>query len=175
MRIARLAFIFLLSGCQGGDDPASPDKAQPPASGLERAAIATGVILDADRLSPVGLYQRRHETGRDALCIIPSASGDYRFGAEAMFGEGEGCRGQGTARRAGDKLVLSFDSASQCIAVAQYEGDRIVFPGVLDLKCAKLCDDRGSFEGVGYPRSASDAAAALRATDRHGEPLCPAN
>lgn len=174
MRIASLALILLLSACQGDDAPATSDKVGSDASGLERAAIASGVIPDAERLSPVGFYQRRHETGRDALCLIPSGKGDYRFGAEVVFGEGERCRGHGIAHRAGDKLILSFAGSSQCIAVAQYDGDMVVLPGVLDVKCAHLCDDRGSLEGVSFPRLTGDAASALRAADSAGEPLCPA-
>lgn len=173
MRTASLVLIILLTACQRDDALTSSDTGRPAASGLERAAIASGVIPDADRLSPVGFYQHRHETGRDALCIIPSGKGNYRFGAEAAFGEGERCRGRGTAHRAGDKLILSFAGPSQCIAVAQYDGDMIVLPGVLDVKCAHLCDDRGSLEGVSFPRLAGDATSALRAMDSAGEALCP--
>ena len=142
------------------------------ASGLERAAIESGVISDTSRSSPVGLFQRRHEAGSDMLCIIPAQSGDYRFGAEAVFGEDQRCHGRGTAKRAGDKLILSFDRGDRCVAVAQYDGDQIAFPGVLDVKCADLCEGRASLEGVSFPRSASDAGAALRAKDREGNALC---
>lgn len=144
-------------------------------SGLERAAIESGVIADTAKLSPVGLFRRRHEAGSDSLCIIPAQSGDFRFGAEAVFGEDQRCRGHGTAKRTGDKLIFSFERGDRCIIVAQYDGDQIAFPGVLDLKCADLCEGRGSLEGVSFPRAASDAGAALRATDRNGHQLCEQN
>lgn len=142
------------------------------ASGLERAAIDSGVIADTARLSPVGLYQRRHEAGRDALCVIPDKSGDFRFGMEAVFGKDQSCRGHGAARRAGDKLILRFSGADRCIIVSRYDGDQLSLPGVLDLACADLCEGRGSLEGVSFPRIAGDAATALRATDRDGRALC---
>ena len=69
-------------------------------------------------------------------------------------------------------MILSFDRAGGCIIVAQYDGDQIAFPGVLDLKCAHLCEGRGSLEGVSFPRASSEASAALRATGRDGNPLC---
>jgi hypothetical protein len=67
---------------------------------------------------------------------------------------------------------LKFSGAAPCIIVAQYDGDQLSLPGVLDLKCSALCDGRGSLEGVSFPRVGSDAASALRAQDRYGEPLC---
>ena len=145
-----------------------------PASGLERAAIETGVVADAARMSPVGLFARRHEAGRDALCLIPDGAKPkhFAFGLETMFGSDEYCRGHGVARRTGDKLVLQFSGRTQCIVVADYEGDRVAMPGVADMKCADLCKGRGSLEGVTFPRLASDASSALAAKDRDGAALC---
>ena len=173
MRRTSLSFLLLLTACQQGTPSSTAMGAGPSASGLERAAIDSGVIADAARLSPVGLYQRRHEAGRDALCVIPGKAGDFRFGMEAVFGEEQRCRGHGTAKRAGDKLILSFAGrGDRCIIVGQYDGDQLSLPGVVDLKCADLCEGRGSLEGVSFPRLASDAASALRATDREGRALC---
>ena len=173
MRWSNLLALLLLAGCQdeGGRSAASSGDA-PSATGLERAAIESGVIADAAKLSPIGLFQRSHEAGRDSLCVIPGRSRDFRFGAEAIFGKEQRCRGQGTAKRAGDKLILKFSGADGCIVVAQYDGDQLSLPGVLDMKCAALCDGRGSLEGVSFPRVGSDGASALRAQDRNGEQLC---
>ena len=173
MRWNSLTVLLLLTACQGdGGRSATASGDSPPATGLERAAIESGVIADATKLSPVGLFQRGHEAGRDSLCVMPGRAGDFRFGAEAIFGKEQSCRGRGTARRAGDKLILKFSGAAPCIIVAQYDGDQLSLPGVLDLKCSALCDGRGSLEGVSFPRVGSDAASALRAQDRYGEPLC---
>ncbi|MBB6190251.1 hypothetical protein FHS51_000454 [Sphingobium wenxiniae] len=174
MRRTSLILLLLLAACQrtGGPDQAEDRTNVPSASGLERAAIASGVIADAGKISPVGLFQRSHEAGRDLLCIAPVRDGTLRFGLEAIFGAEQHCHGQGSARRAGDKLILRFDAADQCIIVAQYDGDQVALPGVVDMKCADLCDGRGSLEGVSFPRIAGQAGPALAARDRAGEPLC---
>lgn len=172
-----LPLLCAASACQrpapvraGADDMVD----SPPASGLERAAIETGVVADASRMSPIGLFARRHEAGRDALCLIPDGAKPkhFAFGLETVFGSEEYCRGHGVARRAGDKLVLQFSGRTQCIIVADYEGDRVAMPGVADVKCADLCEGRGSLEGVSFPRLASDASSALAAKDRNGAALC---
>jgi hypothetical protein len=166
---------MMLAACQraGPVEPAPGANASSlSGSGLERAAIETGAIVDASRVSPVGLYRRRHEAGSDLLCVLPSKSGDFRFGTEAVFGTEASCRGHGAARRAGDKLILSFSGRDHCIIVAQYDGDQVSVPGVVDMKCDDLCEGRGSLEGVSFPRVAGEAGAALSAKDRAGEPLC---
>lgn len=176
MRRSGLALsCLMLAACQPAavsNDMAAEAGGGLPASGLERAAIESGVITDAAKISPVGLFQRRHEAGRDALCVVPGAKGTLRFGLEANFGEQLACRGQGTARRAGDKLILRFAGGDRCIIVAQYDGDQVALPGVVDLACAQLCDGRGTLEGVSFPRIASDAGTALRALGQGGDPLC---
>ncbi|BAI96999.1 hypothetical protein Sj15T_14500 [Sphingobium sp. TA15] len=174
MRLASLAALLSLAACQREAAPAPGPRETgiQTSSGLERAAIETGAIADAAKVPAIGLYQRNHEAGRDALCVIPARDGDYRFGMEASFGEGQSCAGKGSARRAGDKLILSFSRSDHCIVVAQYDGDQLSLPGVVDMKCAELCKGRGSLEGVSFPRVASDAAAALQARDGSGDPLC---
>jgi hypothetical protein len=156
--------LLLLAACQQGAGPAASGGAS--GSGLERAAIESGVVTDISGVSPVGLYSRRHEAGADSLCVMPGKDGGFRFGAQAMFGADERCTGKGTAKRAGDKLILSFSGRDRCIIVAQYEGDRVALPGVVDMKCNDLCEGRGSFEGVSFPRVASEASVAAR------DPLC---
>lgn len=177
MRQTSLALLLLLAACQRGGTPAPAPRETgvQTSSGLERAAIETGVIADTAKTPAIGLYQRTHEAGRDALCVIPAKNGDYRFGLEASFGEDQSCEGRGSARRAGDKLILSFSRSDHCIVVAQYDGDQISLPGVVDMKCAEVCKGRGSLEGVSFPRLASDAASALQVRDSAGEPLCNAS
>lgn len=176
MRLAGLTALVLLAACQReAAPPTGPrETGVQTSSGLERAAIETGVIADAAKLSPIGFYQRSHEAGRDALCVVPAKKGGYRFGLEANFGEDQSCAGKGSARRAGDKLILSFSRGDHCIVVAQYDGDQISLPGVVDMKCADICTGRGTLEGVSFPRVAGDAASALQARDSVGDPLCKA-
>lgn len=174
MRLTSLTALLLLTACQreAAPAPAPRETGVQTSSGLERAAIETGVIADATKVPVIGLYQRTHEAGRDALCVIPAKKGDYRFGLEATFGEDQSCAGRGTARRAGDKLILSFSRSDHCIVVAQYDGDQVSVPGVVDMKCADVCKGRGSLEGVSFPRVASDVATALQARNSGGDPLC---
>ncbi|WP_176590981.1 hypothetical protein [Sphingobium sp. EM0848] len=174
MRLTSLAALVLLAACQREAAPAPRPRETggQTSSGLERAAIETGVIADTAKVPAIGLYRRTHEAGRDTLCVIPAKNGDYRFGLEANFGEDQSCAGRGAARSAGDKLILSFSRADHCIVVAQYDGDQISIPGVVDMKCAEVCKGRGSLEGVSFPRVASDAASALQMRDSGGNPLC---
>jgi hypothetical protein len=175
MKRLALASLLMLAACQ---PPSAPEGSggsavsAPVASGLERAAIESGVIPDSAHISPVGLFRRSHEAGSDSLCVMPGKDGQFRFGLEAIFGEEPNCRGHGTARRAGDKLILSFKGGDRCIVVAQYDGDQVALPGVVDMACADLCEGRGTLEGVSFPRISSDAASALRARDRAGNALC---
>ncbi|CAN5319671.1 hypothetical protein BH10PSE12_BH10PSE12_01170 [soil metagenome] len=175
MRRVSIALLLLLQGCQR---PLAPEERQDvpataPTSALERAALEAGIVSDTSHISPIGLYQRSHEAGRDLLCLVPGEGKRYRFGLEAIFGTEENCQGSGTARRVGDKLILHFSGHANCIVVAQYEGDRIALPGVLDLKCANLCSSRGSLEGVAFPRLSSDESAARAARDSSEDKLCP--
>lgn len=172
MKRSSIFLCLLLMACQRNAPSAPEDRLPPSSSGLERAAIETGVIADVRKVPPVGLYQRTHEAGRDILCIAPDRSGQLRFGLEAVFGQDEHCHGQGVARSAGDKLILSFGGRDQCIIVAQYDGDRVMLPGVVDVNCAALCKGKGSLEGVGFPRVAHMARAALGARDGEGKALC---
>lgn len=173
MRRISLTALLILAACQDSGAPSSSVIGESGSVGtLEQAAIESGAIADAARLSPIGLYQRSHEAGRDKLCVIPDRSGTFRFGIEAMFGEGQACQGAGSARRAGDKLILSFSGNGSCIIVARYDGDQLTMPGVVDTSCASLCGGRGTLEGVSFPRLTSDAASALKARDAAGIGLC---
>jgi len=153
-----LAFLLSLSACERG--AAASEEAGEPRSTLEAAARDAGLVRDTVK-EPTGAYSRDHEGGRDMLCIVPdTGAGRYRFATDVNFGPGEACRGSGTARRTADKLVLKFSGSSRCLIVAEFQGDRLALPGVLDRACTKLCQDRASFEGVSFPLIASGAQAA---------------
>jgi len=175
-----LVFVMaVLAGC--GSDPGGGAAAQadppatPTARELDALALETGALPERDGTDPAGRYGRRYEGGSDRLCLVPDEAGgaDYRFGAETRIGQEEMCRGTGSARRAGDKLLLRFDGAGKnCLIVARYEGDKIVLPGSLDLNCTVLCSSRGSLAGVSFPRLDHDGAAARAMEDGGGRPLC---
>jgi hypothetical protein len=168
--------LLLLAACHRPDASRNDGGANDtvvPTSALERAALNAGVITNSAKVSVPGLYQRRHEAGVDTLCVAPGKDRRYDFGMEAVFGTAQYCRGGGTARRVGDKLILHFSGRSQCIIVAQYDGDRVALPGVVDVKCADLCIGRGSLEGVTFPRLPFGAEARKQVIDHDGGPICP--
>jgi len=171
-----IALSLGLSGCGDRRDSAAAQPSDEPrteaASSLETLAVESGALDDLTARDPVGSYGRTYDGGRDRLCLIPDGGGrQYRFGAEVRIGDDENCKGSGTARRAGDRLIFSF-SGSECMIVARYEGDRIVMPGAVDTACAAMCSDRGSLAGVSFPRTGSDAAAAMHVNSTKGDRLC---
>jgi hypothetical protein len=166
--------LLALSACSG--EPGTEQAASSPAAEeLDALALETGALPDREQTDPAGRYARRYEGGSDSLCLIPDggARGRYRFGAETRIGSDEYCRGAGRAKMSADKLLLRFEGEGQeCLIVARYEGDKIVLPGGLDLKCAELCSSRGSFAGVSFPRIDRDVAAARQMRDRDKVLLC---
>lgn len=148
----------------------SDTESSPAASALELAAQHAGVVSDTSA-SPIGLYRSRHEAGQDSLCIVNGKDGAMRFGLEAAFGEHSECHGAGALRRSGDRLILNFDR-SACLVIADYEGDRVALPGALDVECNRLCSQRGTLEGVAFPRVSRDEGVARDARSRKGDPLC---
>lgn len=164
----------LLGACSGGtdgDEQASSVAAQE----LDALALETGALPDREQTDPAGRYGRRYEGGSDSFCLIPDggARGRYRFGTETRIGEDEYCRGGGKAKMSADKLLLRFDGrGDECLIVARYEGDKIVMPGGLDVKCAELCSSRGSFAGVSFPRIDRDVTAARKMQNRDKTLLC---
>lgn len=171
--LASFALLFcFLAGC-GDRTPDDSSRGSPkPASALEQAALDAGVVVDASSVSPVGLYRKRHESGRDSLCVVPAKDGKLGFGLEAMYGRSIRCTGSGTLRSSGDKLIMNF-ARSACIIVAEYDGERIALPGAVDRECEKLCNARASLEGVSFPRVSRSAAVARDARDSEKEVLCP--
>ncbi len=180
VRTALLALALAgLGACGSAGDPSGVDAPAIAGSAaseeLDALAFETGALPDSAQIDPAGRYGRRYEGGSDSLCIIPdgSARGRYRFGAETRIGGDEYCRGSGRAKLSADKLLLRFDGGgAECMVVARYEGDKIVMPGGLDLKCASLCSSRGSFSGVSFPRLDRDVAAAKGMRDAKRQQLC---
>ncbi len=164
--------LLALASCGSGDEERAANSTadiRVPAAGstLEQTAIDAGLVAEADTLSPVGLYRQRHEAGLDSLCVVGGKGGETRFGLEATFGRGVDCHGRGTLVRSRDRLMLTF-AGSACRIEVTYEGDQVTFPGTIDAACSHLCTERGSLEGVSFPRvSREDSVARVaRAQDR---------
>jgi hypothetical protein len=139
------------------------------------AAREANLVEDPDSSPPTGLFERRHSSGRDALCIVPAGLGSYRFGLIASFGTELMCQGHGSATQDGDTLNLEFEDAD-CEVQAVYDGRTVQLGGAVPSECADICGPRASISGVGVSRvgwSEADAMTLLsrREQDR-GRPLC---
>lgn len=171
MRRASVALALvsmLLAGC---DRPAPTENAKgiDANNPLEVAARQRGIV-HPEAASPVGVFERKHDLGRDAMCVVPDGAGKWRFSLSAAFGPTVSCTASGTMTREGDGWRMRFAGADGCEALVHEEEDELRLPGILPPQCAHLCPARASLSGLRLPRaswSASDAGD-LRITDRRG-------
>ncbi|HKX90503.1 MAG TPA: hypothetical protein VJM13_14915 [Sphingopyxis sp.] len=158
--------VLLLTGC---DRPAPSAKGIDTGNPLEVAARQRGVV-HAEAASPVGVFERAHEIGRDAMCVVSDGPGKWRFAVTAAFGTKLACTASGTMVREGDGLRMRFAGADGCDALVHEEEDELRLPGRLPPQCARLCPDRASLSGLRLPRASwsADDAKDLRMADRQG-------
>ena len=167
---ALLAFAAaLLSGCDraapsGGGNGVDADNP------LEAAARERGVVR-SEAATPVGVFERTHDLGRDAMCVVPDGAGKWRFAVTAAFGTSLSCTATGTMTRGDDGgWRMRFAGADGCEAVVHEEDDELRLPGRLPPQCRRLCPDRASLSGLRLPRASWSArdAGDLRMADRQG-------
>lgn len=171
MRRASAALALAALALAGCDRPASNgagrgiDADNP----LEVTARQRGVVR-SEAATPVGVFERTHDLGRDAMCVVPDGAGTWRFAVAAAFGPTLSCTANGTMVREGDGWRMRFAGIDGCDALVHEEEDELRLPGSLPPQCAKLCPDRASLSGLRLPRaswSATDAGG-LRMADRQG-------
>ena len=155
-----------LAGCSGEPSP-TPRASATIAPDLESAAIAAGVIPDPANTDITGLYAR----DTDRVCVVPDRL-NYRIGAFVDYGDQQNCSGTGTVTRAGEDLHIAFSGADGCDFDARFEGDRIVFPGVLPKACEKLCAQRASFAALDVRRLSDSISEASTLRDAKRRLLC---
>ena len=160
--------VLLLAGC---GRPAPDERAAGIDAGnpLEVAARQRGVV-HPEAASPVGVFERAHDLGRDAMCVVPDGAGKWRFVVTAAFGPGLSCATSGTMVREGGGWRMRFAGADGCEAFVHEEEDELRLPGSLPQQCRRLCPGRASLAGLSLPRvswSAADAGG-LRIADRDG-------
>lgn len=148
--------LLLLSAC-GREAPVAEGN---PDNVLEAAARDRGLVR-ADRAAPSGAFERRHELGRDALCIVPAGDG-YRFALTASYGPGLVCQGQGQLSDEDGEWTFRFAGDSGCRFTASERDDELRIPGLLPESCARLCPNRASISGLRLPRASWDAREAAR-------------
>lgn len=159
--LASLALLLPI-GCR---DAAQRDGSIDPRNPLDRAAAEASLIVDPDTTSPIGLYERRHAVGTDAICVAGEGDSDLHFGLVMHFGATLVCEGQGVARHDGGHIMLDFEQAD-CAINASYDGQSIALPGIVDEGCAALCGPRASMSGGAMARVGWSVDDALRLTSR---------
>lgn len=148
-----LLLPLLLSACS---KPADEDAATP-----ARAA------------SPlVGLYERAGVPDEPSRLCIVGDGGSLRFGLRSSYEGPESCTMEGRIEAAGARLTLRIDGAPACALSATVAEDGIELGEPRGAECSYYCGrnttlDRGRFARVG-----TGEAAARRAVDIAGEPLC---
>jgi len=152
-----LGAAMLLAACGRGKDGGT-DVSNP----LEAAARDRGMV-QADRAAPTGVFERRHDMGRDALCVVPQDGDDYRFALTAAFGTGLVCQSSGILHDADGVWTLRFAGTDGCEVIVREENDALRLPGSIPAACARLCPNRASISGLRLPRASWDEQHAVRA------------
>jgi hypothetical protein len=168
MRSAVVAALLLLLGACGPSAPqgsAEPDSGNP----LERTARERGIVRD-EASDPTGVFERTHDLGRDAMCVVPDGAERWRFALTAAFGPGLSCTAKGGIVREGEGWRMRFAGAEGCEAAVREEEDELRLPGRLPPQCESLCPSRASLAGLRLPRASwsEGDARALRFRDRQG-------
>lgn len=171
MRRASAALLLAALALAGCDRPAPSEtgKGVDADNPLEVTARQRGVVR-SEAATPVGVFERTHDLGRDAMCVVPDGAGKWRFAVTAAFGPTLSCTATGTMVREGDGWRMRFAGVDGCDALVHEEEDELRLPGSLPPPCAKVCPDRASLSGLRLPRaswSATDAGG-LRIADRQG-------
>ena len=159
----------LLAGC-GRQVPSDEGQSSVDASNpLEIAARQRGVVRP-EAATPVGVFERTHDLGRDAMCVVPDGPDRWRFAVTAAYGPGLSCSAKGTMVRDGSSWRMRFAGAEGCEALVHEEEDELRLPGILPPQCERLCGDRASLSGLRLPRASwsADDARGLRMPDRQG-------
>lgn len=136
---------------------------------LEIAARERGVVRP-DAATPVGVFERAHDLGRDAMCAVPDGAGRWRFAMTAAFGPGLSCTASGTMVGEAGGWRMRFAEVAGCDVLVREDEDELRIPGNLPSQCDRLCPDRASLSGLRLPRASWSAADAegLRMPDRQG-------
>lgn len=172
-RISWVILPLLLMGCdrQAGT---TAEVGAGAGNALEMAARERGIV-HANMAMPTGVFERTHELGRDALCVVPDGASRWRFALTAAFGPGLSCAAHGTMVREGDGWRMRFAKTEGCEVLAREEEDELRLPGSLSPRCENLCPARASLAGLSLPRASwtEDDARRLQIGDGRGNIVRP--
>lgn len=176
MRKASATFLLValtLAGC-GRPSPENSGEAIDAGNPLEIAARERGIVRPEAQV-PTGVFERSHDLGRDAMCVVPDGAGRWRFVVTAAFGPGLSCTATGQMARDGDGWRMTFAGEDGCQTLVHEEEDELQLPGNLPSQCDRLCPDRASLSGLRLPRASWSEADAkrLQIRDRQGNMIRP--
>jgi hypothetical protein len=171
----RILFAFVLvAGC-GGSGPASNKTATPSAPVVAPAQPASPgrqTSSSQRESSLVGLWEGGAAAHRNQLCLAEKG-GKTQFGVVVWGANLASCSGAGEATRRGDSLILRMTGDSACTIEATAADGRIVFRQAAGPGCADYyCGHSARFDGAAFSQRGAGAAAARKATDIAGDPLC---
>lgn len=172
-RVGPLLILLALASCDRGPRGQGQEDidARNP---LEIAARDRGIVRP-EAADPTGVFERRHDLGRDAMCVVPDQAGRWRFVVTAAFGPGLSCTARGTIERDGQDWRMRFADGDGCEAVVREDEDELRLPGNLPPQCDALCPERASLSGLRLPRASWSEADAkrLQIPDRRGNVIRP--
>jgi hypothetical protein len=170
MRRILVAFV-LVAGC-GGSGPASNQASPPVAQRSPDPSPAEPAPPPEREPSLAGLWEGGAAAHRDQLCLVVKGS-KTQFGVVVWGSNLASCSGAGEATRRGDALILRMTGDSACTIEATAADGRIVFRRAAGPGCADYyCGHSARFDGAAFSRTGTGAAAARKATDIAGDPLC---
>lgn len=157
-----LTVVLLLSACQR-PQPVAPT----PGSRLEQAAVARGLVPDADGGTLTGSWA----SDTDRVCVVPVGAAT-QLGVSIDYGEGQDCAASGTVDRHGNRLRVRF---GDCRFDARFDGERISFPAELPSSCDRLCTGRASLSAMAVERLSESVSEAATLRGPNGKLLCAAS
>jgi len=167
-----LLALLLVGGC-GGSGPANRQATAPSAGPRSEAAKpAAAAQAQRGRIGIIGLWEGGAAEHRNQLCLLDKA-GKTQFGLVVWGGANlNSCSGAGEVERKGDTLNLKMSGDSACTIEAAVEVDGIVFRRAVGAGCKSYyCGQGARFDGARFTQE-GQGAAARKATDIAGDPLC---
>jgi hypothetical protein len=157
-----LILLALVTACGAKDQSGSRTNDAPTPA---RAEIASSPA------SLTGLYEGGAPATPNQLCVVEKGA-TARFGMLVWGANLSACSGAGIVEREGDRLRFRMTGDQACTVEARIRGGTISLGSPVPSGCTYYCGARVGFDGVTFDRKGSTAAAAMKAKDPAGDPLC---